>query len=119
MKREVFLNDLNRCRVFHAIEANPDEWYWTEPGLSGICRGDRKALISWVDNKIGTLDYGEVEVTSPSGGTYIPCHFGKERRNLWVGDEYLAPHEYLVRLIPEQPCTHTDDSGRPRKCGCK
>ena len=100
MKREVFLSDLNGCHVFHAIEANPGEWYWTEPGLSGICRGDRKTLVSWVDNKIGTLDYGNLKVIPPPSGSYIPFYFDKERRNLWVGDEYLAPHEYLLRLIP-------------------
>ncbi len=102
-KREVFLSDVNGAHVFHAIEATPDEWYWTEPGMSGICRGDRHALISWVDNKIGTLDYGKIDVSPLPGGQYIPCHFDKARRNLWVGDEYLAPHEYLLRLIPQLP----------------
>ena len=100
MKREVRLHDLNRCAVFHAIEANPDEWYWTEPGMSEICRGDRKGLISWVDNKIAGLGYGNIEVTPVPGGQYVPCAFDKDRRNIWVGDEYLAPHEYLLRLIP-------------------
>jgi hypothetical protein len=100
VKREVRLHDVNRYTVFHGIEANPDEWYWTEPNMSGICRGNRESLISWIDNKIGGLEYGEIEITPLPGGQYYPCTFDKHRRNLWVGGEYLAPHEYLVRLIP-------------------
>ena len=125
MNREVFLSDLNRAHVFHAEEIGPDDWRWTTPEMSGMARGNWEALIGWIDNTIGSLDYGSLQYTGHDFTDHRDLYFDKHRRNQWLDGEYLAPNQYLIKVIPRaprgrtEPCTHTYDSGRPRKCGCK
>ena len=108
MNREVFLSDLNGNHVFHAEEIGPDDWRWTGPDLSGLARGNWEALIAWIDNKIGGLDFGALKYHGRTYDDQCELHFDKDRRNQWFGGEYLAPNQYLVKVIPRQA-----DDGHP------
>jgi hypothetical protein len=100
--REVFLSDADGFHIFHAEEFPAEEyatWRWTEPGMRGMAKGNWQSLISWIDNKIQTLDCGNLDIRGR--GTYdCAAWFDKALRNRWIGNEYLASNEYLVRLIP-------------------
>jgi hypothetical protein len=104
MNREVFVEDLKGAHVFNAIETQLDLWLWTEYDMSGMCRGQWEALISWIDSKIRNLEFATVTID------YEKRHTSQYSRNIWVDGEYLVPAQWLVKLIP-----HED----PKKGICK
>jgi hypothetical protein len=102
MNREIRLSDIFGNYVFHAEEIGPDNWRWTTPEMSGMISGNWEALIASIDNMIGGLDYGSLYYHGHVYSDHAELYFDKNRRNQWIDGEYLAPNQYLIKVIPRQ-----------------
>ena len=58
---------------------------------------------------------GEAERSGLSASKVIEAFLAEAAAQRWQ----IVGQHFTVMPAPEQPCTHIDDRGRPRKCGCK
>lgn len=94
--REIYLRDIMGAHVFHAIEIGSEEfaWLWTAPDYSGMMRSAWEHLITTLADRVSR---GEVSLITSGPPVNID-----RAGNTWLDHEYLAPHQYLPRLVPEK-----------------
>jgi hypothetical protein len=83
-------------RVFHAIEIGTDDWVYSGPRWAGVLVSDWQHLITQIADLIGE---GKVYNLHSPVGAWQPID---RAGNTWLEREYLAPHQYLPRLIPKE-----------------
>jgi hypothetical protein len=95
VNRWVRLLGINCDQIGHFEEIAPGDWRGVDYERSaGICVYTWEMLITRIADLIG-------------GGVVHRMETPKDRadidraRNIWIEHAYLAPHEYLPRLIPE------------------
>jgi hypothetical protein len=93
--RHIRAEDINRAQVFHAIEVHTDLWHWTAPGYPGVFIASWESLITTIANMIGEGRFSWLIARAPG----LPVD---KAGNTWIDHEYLAPHQYLPRLIPKE-----------------
>jgi hypothetical protein len=97
INRELRVYDMNGAQILHAEEIAPEDWRWTEPGLSGMNRGNWQAMITWADNVVAANDRADIQC-----GHYH-VQLGPVSRNTWMDGEFLTPNQWLPRICPRKP----------------
>jgi hypothetical protein len=96
MNRHVRCLGINHDQVGDFEEVYPGEWRGVDMERSaGICIYTWEMLITRIADLIGA---GHVYILEP----YISID---RAGNIWLDHEYLAPHQYLPKLIPEKAGT--------------
>ena len=103
INRELHVYDMTGASALHAEEIAPDDWRWTEPGMSGLARGNWESMITWADGVVAIHDYVKVE----SG--YHVVHMTKKSRNVWVDGQFMTPNQWLPAICPRKPEGSADE----------
>lgn len=102
MNRNIRGLDMNLASVLHLEEIAPGDWRGVDIERSaGICIYTWETIITRIADLIGQGFTGKryvwsLEISTPPARIQIDGS-----GNTWIDHEYLAPHEYLPRLIPE------------------
>jgi hypothetical protein len=104
MNRRIRCRDLNGAQTADFEEIAAGDWRGVDAERSaGLCIYTWETLITRVADLIGG-GYGrkryidQIEVSDPAALVQVD-----QVGNTWIDHEYLAPHQYLPRLIPEKP----------------
>jgi hypothetical protein len=88
--------DINLAQVAHFEEIAPGDWRGVDiERPSGISIYNREMLITRLANLITAKHFHRLALLNPPAEIYID-----DAGNTWIDHEYLAPHQYLPRLIP-------------------
>ena len=103
MNRQIRGLDINLAQVLHLEEIASGDWRGVDVERnSGICIYTWEMIITRIADLIqggytGKTKYiYTLEISQPPARAQIDM-----AGNIWLDHEYLAPHQYLPRLIPE------------------
>jgi hypothetical protein len=106
-RRRVTAFGINNEVIFDSEEIAPDQWLFTEPGMSGLGRQTWQGLISWLDRLIIPGRNGapgkaaRIEI-QPEYDAVIIDSTG----HAWRGADYMDSPRWLVSLVPEERRPH-------------
>ena len=101
MNRRVRLEGINGQQIGDFEEINPGDWRGVDFQRSaGICIYTWQGLITRLADLIGD---GAVYRLGGALASSNPVPFVDidRARNIWLGPDYMAPHQYLPLLIPK------------------
>lgn len=92
---------INGEQILDFEEIGPDDWRGVDLERSrGICVYMRQGVITRLADLIGAGHVYRLGGFKGPSGIYAFIDIDRAG-NIWLEHEYLAPHQYLPRLIPE------------------
>ena len=93
MNRAIRADGINREQVAHAVELAPDQWHMVDfQRCAGISFYNRENLITRLADLIAGGHIYWLDIDAWRGTI-------DRAGNIWLDHEYLAPHQYLPKLI--------------------